>query len=126
MNRRRPHPKKLVWEIALLAASTCLLSLSCLIIAGSYFLAPQAATLPVERWLYLNLPYLGDIKLAGAVLILLLWLAGSMLLIGRALNERRIPWAGLGLAALTPTLLLSFCSLFAYAAVWWAPFPLGR
>jgi hypothetical protein len=123
---RRTHSKRHFWEILLLSTSTCLLALGCVAIGAGYFLAPQAATASIERWAYQNLPYLGDIKQAGALLILLLWFSGSVLLVGRALKERSIPWAGLGLAALAPTLLLSFCSLFAYAAVRWAPFSLGR
>lgn len=119
-------PEGTGWERRILAASALLLTAGYGLVAAGYFLAPQGWSLRIEHWFYRHFPLYYECQFLGSLFLLGLWLTGCFLLLWRARNHRRIPWAGLGWAALTPALLILFNAAFFHAAARVAPLSLGR
>jgi|GEM_PF-3245233 len=107
----RPHHG----ESALLALAALLTLAGYLAAAAAYFAAPTRFTLPLEVLLY-QIPGIQHARMTGAALVALCWGGGCLLLLRRAWQLRKIPFAGTALAALTPALALALNHTFLLAA----------
>ncbi|MDX6767359.1 MAG: hypothetical protein SFU85_11280 [Candidatus Methylacidiphilales bacterium] len=121
-----PTEGRVLWERGLLLASAAGVVLGSISAAAGYFVTPQAATMKWEYAFTRVFPTYADCLALAGLALLTLWLCGCLLLLGRALRIRRVPWEGLACAALSPVLLLLSNSVFMLAVRHIAPLSIGR